>query len=147
MGNAQTVVPPAPLPRDLEIARRRFEDWRRTRPRRGPIPDALWALAVKLGAAHGNFRTARALGLDSAKLSRRARTAPTATLRTVKSPAPALREATTTFVELPRTCADRRPDCSLVIERSSGARLRIEVRGADLADFATLLGRVWECER
>jgi hypothetical protein len=141
MGKATTGA----LPQDLELARRRFADWRRTRPRIGPIPDVLWALAVKLGAAHGNFRTARALGLDSAKLSRLAQTPPTKTSRKASPPAPPT--AATTFVELPRTGTDHGPDCLLEIERGSGSRLRIELRGAALADVATLARHIWECER
>ena len=35
----------AELPRRLEEARRRFDEWRKTRPRIGPIPEELWTEA------------------------------------------------------------------------------------------------------
>ena len=33
---------------DLQQLRERFEDWRRTRARKSPIPEPLWAAAAKL---------------------------------------------------------------------------------------------------
>jgi hypothetical protein len=40
----------------LDRVRQRFEHWRRTRRRRSPIPEALWALALE--AASGNSDSA-----------------------------------------------------------------------------------------
>jgi hypothetical protein len=59
------------LPASLEAARRRFERWRRTRPARSRIPEALWASAVKAAGKHGVHRTAKALRLDYYSLKER----------------------------------------------------------------------------
>ena len=48
-----------------------FEHWRRTRPRRSPIPSSLWALAVAHARAVGVHATARRLRLDYYALKQR----------------------------------------------------------------------------
>jgi hypothetical protein len=58
------------LPRELVRGREQLDAWRRSGSRGTAMPPKLWELAVKLGRRHGNFRTARALGLDSGKLKR-----------------------------------------------------------------------------
>ena len=52
------------LPGRLEGVRRRIERWRQTRKVRSPIPDSLWAAAVRMVNAYGMNRTARALRLS-----------------------------------------------------------------------------------
>lgn len=58
-GRKRREVPPG-----LARGRDRFRVWRRTRKPKSRIPEPLWALAVKLVAAHGLHRTASTLGLD-----------------------------------------------------------------------------------
>jgi len=58
------------LPRELVRGRQRLDAWRQSDSRGMAIPLKLWEMAVKLAQRHGNFRTARALGLDSGKLKR-----------------------------------------------------------------------------
>lgn len=55
---------------DLVRGRQRLDAWRQSDSRGVAIPPKLWDLAAKLARRHGNFRTARALGLDSGKLRR-----------------------------------------------------------------------------
>ncbi|MHC4093142.1 MAG: hypothetical protein ACYSVY_23220 [Planctomycetota bacterium] len=82
------------VPARLEALRRRFERWRTTRKGHAPIPDPLWACAVKLAGVYGLCRTARTLGLDYNALKRRVASA---------GPDAARREAPAmTFVELAR---------------------------------------------
>ena len=54
----------AGLPGRLERTRRRFERWRRSRKKRTPIPDPLWAAAVEAADEYGVSRTASALRVD-----------------------------------------------------------------------------------
>jgi len=133
--------PTAALPRDLEAARRRFEDWRRTRTRVGPLPDSLWALAAELAARHGCFRTARTLGLDSSKLKRIAR-APSSKLSR-KAPQRRCGATDPTFIELPRCDPDGASSCLLEFEGASGSRLRIRLQGAALEDVARFARQIW----
>jgi hypothetical protein len=55
---------------DLVRGRQRLDAWRQSDSRGVAMPPELWDLAVKLARRHGNFRAARALGLDSNKLKR-----------------------------------------------------------------------------
>lgn len=55
---------------DLQQLRERFEDWRRTRTGKSPIPEPLWAAAAELARSHGVCRTAQALRLEYKKLKR-----------------------------------------------------------------------------
>ena len=59
------------LPGRLEGVRRRIERWRQTRKVRSPIPDSLWAAAVRMANAYGMNRTARALRLNYYGLKKR----------------------------------------------------------------------------
>ena len=119
---------PKPVPAPLEAARRRFEEWRRTRAATERIPDRLWRSAAKLARRYGVFRTARTLGLDYMCLKRRAGLAKTPAR--VKKP---------TFVEVaPLTVGSRSGECLIEVEDRSGAKLRIEARGIDGAQIGAL---------
>jgi hypothetical protein len=58
------------IPRNMQRALRRFERRRGAHSGRLPIPERLWAAAVKLAREHGVFHTAKALGLEYGKLKR-----------------------------------------------------------------------------
>ena len=49
------------LPADLENTRRRLAQWRKRHQAPTPLPESLWAQAVKLAGRYGVSRTARAL--------------------------------------------------------------------------------------
>jgi hypothetical protein len=122
---------------------------------------------VKLSAAHGYYRTARALGLDSGKLKKLAQAPSSASIEGSQDPAPrkasrrktprrkasprSPRATQPTFVELPPPCAnapsDLGPsDCLLELEGRSGSRLRIRLHAARLEDVAALARQVWSTE-
>ena len=48
-----------------------FDEWRRSREKRGPIPDDLWRAAGNLSPYYSTYEIARALKLDYARLKRR----------------------------------------------------------------------------
>ena len=48
----------------LEVVRDQFETWRKRRPCRGRIPEALWQAAVGLCKEHSIFEVSRALRLN-----------------------------------------------------------------------------------
>ena len=108
------------LPRDLAQGRRRFEAWRQRRQGDRCIPQALWALAVRLVSQHGISRTARALGLDYYSLKKRVEAAG----KEAPSRGPA-------FVELPN---------------GAGATMRVQLLGYDAADVDALTRRFWDAE-
>ena len=56
---------------ELRELQQRLASWRRTRRKRGRLPEWLWNSSVALARAHGVNRVARALRLDYYGLKRR----------------------------------------------------------------------------
>jgi hypothetical protein len=129
--------PTPAVPTDLQELSRRFEDWRRTRRGKLPIPEPLWAAAAELARSHGVCRTAQVLRLEYKKLKQltdwRAGGKP---VRRHRAPVPA------TFVELapPPTAA---AECVIELEGPRG-KLRIQWKGATAPDLAGLSRVLWE---
>ena len=123
------------LPKDLLRGRNRFQAWRQSRRTRGRIPDALWALAVRLVKRYGVNRTALVLGVDYYSLKKRAEAA-TACQPPARSPA---------FIELPAP-AFLGKQCLFELSNTAGVTLRVQLLGYDTADVETLARAVWSAE-
>jgi len=125
------------VPADLEELRGRFEDWRRTRRGKLPIPEPLWAAAAELARSHGVCQTAQVLRLEYKKLKQLTdREAGGKPVRRRRAPAPAR------FVELaplPTAAAE----CVIELEGPRG-KLRIQWKGATAQDLAGLSRVLWE---
>jgi len=116
----------------IEQVQSRFQQWRKARQGRTPIPDELWEAAAAMARQDGVNRTATALGLDGSKLKRRmGESAAAATRRTATAP-PA-------FVELraPANPVANRPEYTIELEGRHG-KLRIHCQGATAAELAGL---------
>jgi hypothetical protein len=61
----------APIGEELRDLQARLAEWRKSHPRRSPLPEEMWAVAVELARRHGLYRTARALPIDYANLRKR----------------------------------------------------------------------------
>jgi hypothetical protein len=129
------------LPARLEGLRQRFEDWRRTRKVRTRIPDPLWASAVKLAARYGIHRTAKVLRVNYYALKKRVEGAP-ATIAS-KAPAEVVRGQ---FLELPAAAWTGSGECTLELEDTSGAKLRVHLKGFEAPDLAALSRSFWQNE-
>lgn len=136
MSTVSKRVLPAPV---LEL-RRRLEQWRRSRPKLGPIPTQLWRRAVELARAHGIHLVACALRLEYYALKRRSQGSVDASGLPAKmlpaSAAPA-------FVEValpPRAVA---AEYLVEMERPDGGRMR--VRLADQDGVVALSESFWRC--
>ena len=116
----------------IEQVQSRFQQWRKDRQGRTPIPDELWEAAGALAHQDGVNRTATALGLDGSKLKRRMRESAAATRRTAKAPP--------TFVELmaPANPVANRPEYTIELEGRQGKLLRIYCQGATATELAGL---------
>jgi len=126
------------LPAQLERTRRRFERWRRSRKGRSPIPDVLWASAVKAAGAYGLHRTAKVLRLDYYSLKKHVEAA--GSRRVSKG------EAVATFVELAPPTSGTSRECILELEDPCGAKMRIHLKGAAVPDLAALSRSFWSVE-
>ena len=131
MRSGNSEAPPA----RLEAARRRFDQWRRTRNGQWRIPERLWTSAVKLAGVYGLCRTARTLGLDSNALKRR--------VQALDAAGPCEPQAATAFVEL--LPAERRflPECTVELEHPHGAKMRICLTGHQSLEIVTALSQVF----
>jgi len=94
----------------LEHVQELFDQWRKHKKRRDPIPPSLWEAAVSLTGTHSIHHIARRLRLNFNELKVRA-----------KNRRPA-------FVELTMSPGMPLVECSIEMEKPSGERMRI--RGA-----------------
>ncbi|HYT71265.1 MAG TPA: hypothetical protein VEQ84_11250 [Vicinamibacteria bacterium] len=115
---------------------REFEHWRRTRPRRSPIPAALWALAVEHARAVGVHATARRLRLDYYALKQRVGAAVAGAPGASAPPA---------FIEV--VPAGPTPagvaECVIDLADARGATMRIVLKNPPLPDLAALSQGLW----
>ena len=115
----------------IDEVRARFEEWRKSRQGKSPIPDELWSAAVQLARKDGVNRTAAELHLDGGKLKRLM-----VGKTTRGKPAPA-------FVELLTPRAISIPECTIELEGRRGT-VRIQLKGASTSDLAGLSRALWE---
>ncbi len=121
----------------MEQARQRFERWRKARPPFSPIPQALWALAVKVASEHGVSQTAQALRLSYNALKKH--------LGSAGSSAPPP-QPTATFVELvpPPTGFAL---CTLELENARGDKMKVHLARPEAVDWVALSRSLWSAER
>ncbi len=117
------------MPRALASAAGRFDSWRETRTTRR-IPAKLWTLATDLGIRFGVSCTARVLRVDDYALKKRIDAAAT--------PEIGEPEHVPAFVEILTEPSAAPSECLVVFENASGAKMRIEARGASPLDLAQL---------
>ena len=117
----------------LEETKARFEEWRRNRQGKAPIPDELWAAAVEVARKEGVSRTSTELRVEWNHLKRRMAAASEA------SPKPAL----PAFVELVTPRAPSLPECMIELEGRRG-KLRIQLKNVPASYLATLSRELWE---
>jgi len=120
-------------PVGMEQARRRLARWRETRKVGSPMPESLWAVAVRLTRQHGVYRTARALGLEYNKLKRLAQSAGD-TRKALPSPA---------FMELIAPQPTGVSECWIELEGPRGGRMKIELPIASAELVVGLCRVVW----
>ena len=124
----------------LQRLQRRFEQWRGAKKGWARIPPALWSAAVDSGGKVGVYRTARSLGLDYSQLKRSVGSTP----RTVKVAAKAVVAVKSArFVELQAPTVLGAGECVVEMENARGGKLRVQIRGGDLAGLAALTSGFW----
>ena len=111
----------------LEETKARFEEWRRNRKGKTPIPDELWAAAVEVARREGVNRASTELRVEWNHLKRRMAAASQASPK----PAPPV------FVELIAPRSQPHPECTIELEGLRG-RLRIQLRNASASYLARL---------
>ncbi len=125
----------APLPAKLAHGRKCFEQWRSKQTHRTRLPDPLWSLATELAREFGLSRTACTLKLSYNCLKKR-----------MEPPGFDHRSKDiyqTQFVELRPAQASAVTECAIECENIQGDKMRIQLKGQDLADLTRLCRELW----
>jgi hypothetical protein len=121
----------APIPSALLATRRQFDRWRGGQPGRARLPKELWRQAVTLAGEHGIHRTACALGLKYHSLKKHVAE------MTVEPPASTA--AIPDFIEFPpQLMSSGAVECTIEWSDNTGTKVRMYLKGASLADLASL---------
>ena len=113
------------IPAEIEEVRKRFEDWRRTRPKVMPIPEELWQAALSLCALFPFTQVASYLHLNSTTLKNRLLQAQ----HSSSLPALSSAQLTPTFVQLSPSSLFAAPDAAqIVLEFTGGDGARLTAR-------------------
>jgi hypothetical protein len=120
----------------LEVVRNQFETWRKRRPCRGRIPEALWQAAVGLCHEHSICEVSRTLRLNYNGLRNRV------TRDSDRSPAVG-QSPDLNFVKLDFGAPVTPSECLVEMEAPNGARMRMSFKGG-ARDFDPVeLGRAF----
>ena len=117
----------------LEEVKTRFDEWRRNRKGKAPIPDELWAAAAEVARREGVSRTSTELRVEWNHLKRRM----SAASRSSSKPAPPR------FVELVASRGESLTECVIELE-GRHAKLRIQLKDASASYLAALSRELWE---
>ena len=125
-----------PVPKSLASALAEFTSWRQQRRRVEPIPESLWACAVKAAREHGITRTMHVLNLEFYALKRR-----------MEERAPVVKSEPSrsepAFVELPAIPTGGRSSCTIELRAEEGRSLRLELDGMNADDIAAVVRGLW----
>jgi hypothetical protein len=106
-----------------------------------PIPEWLWARAVKLAGKYGVSRTAPILRVGYYSLQERVERA------TACSPACSPTGSKPAFLELAVAPAADVGECLVEWEDPTGAKMRIQLKGVQVPDLVALSRSFWEGRR
>lgn len=119
----------------LEQVQEQFEHWRRSRAKRGAIPDALWQAAVRLFPDYGLHRISKALRLNNTDLKHR--------VNAHRSTCEQTDVSTAGFIELGLSDPMRRGQCMIEMADQKGASMRMYFKGEAGLDLLELGKAFW----
>jgi hypothetical protein len=115
----------------LEKAKDQFTIWRKTREKRGSIPEKLWNVAISLAETHTVHQISKGLNLNHTVLKDRVEAT-----RMMPSGEP----NQPTFIELPPMASG---EVSLELENKAGGKMKIHVKGHTDINLVTLTQTFW----
>lgn len=122
----------ADVPEDLQQLRRRFEEFRNTRPGHARLPEALWAAAAELAKRYGVNPTARTLRLEYGGLRKRVENRGQAKRNHAPSTPPS-------FMEFVAPGTKAVTSCTVEVESAHGGKLRLELEAVATSEVANLI--------
>jgi len=117
---------------DLEQLRRRFEEFRASRPKRSPFPEALWAAAAELAKQYGVNQTAQALRLEYGGLRKRIE-------HQARPKAKSKKKEAASFLEFIAPGAKPVSNCTVEVESAQGGKLRLELKAVATRELIDLI--------
>ena len=128
---------PAPANKKLtlEQAQEQFAHWRRSRAKRGAIPDALWQAAIMLFPDYGLHRISKALRLNNTDLKHR--------VNAYRSTCEQTDVSTAGFIELGLSEPMRPGECIIEMADQKGASMRMYFKGEAGLDLLELGKAFW----
>jgi hypothetical protein len=118
----------------LSEVKEQFKTWRRTRKSLRPIPEKLWAAAVKLTAQHSISQIAKELVVDYSVLKRRAQ---------LKNKDAAASMNPPDFIELNLEPPAAVSECIVEMQDRLGLKMRMHFRGQTDVDLLELAKLFW----
>jgi hypothetical protein len=118
----------------LSEVKEQFKTWRRTRKSLRPIPEKLWAAAVKLTAQHSISQIAKELVVDYSVLKRRAQ---------LKNKDAAASMNPPDFIELNLEPPVAVSECIVEMQDRLGSKMRMHFRGQTDVDLFELAKLFW----
>lgn len=115
----------------LEKAQDQFAAWRKTRKKRGSIPERLWDIAILLADSYTVHQISKGLHLNHTALKERVEAT-----RMMPSGEP----NQPTFIELPPMASG---EVSLELENKAGGKMKIHVKGHTDINFVPLTQTFW----
>jgi hypothetical protein len=115
----------------LEKAQDQFTIWRKTRKKRGSIPEKLWNVAISLAESYSVHQISKGLHLNHTALKDRVEA-----MRMMPSEEP----TQPTFIELPPMASG---EVSLELENKAGGKMKIHVKGHTDINLVFLTQTFW----
>ncbi len=106
-----------------------FDEWRKTRTKRTPIPEALWDAAVSLVPEHSVYEVSKCLHLDFKILKERVRQRDT--------------RSSMSFIEIDAKQLLPGSECIVEMEHRDGSRMRMHLRGGTQPDLIEIAKAFW----
>ena len=115
----------------LEKAQNQFVDWRKTRKKRGPIPEELWDVAISLSEFYTVYQISKDLRLNYTALKDRVEG---------QHMMPSEEPNRAAFIELPPMASG---EISLELENKAGGKMKIHVKGHTDINLVSLTQIFW----
>jgi len=120
----------------FEEVREQFEQWRRTRRKRGLIPEQLWEAAISLTKEYTIHEITKTLRLNYQKFKERA--------QRKEKEKDDLRVTRAQFFELNVSHAHKGVECVIEIEDLKGSRMKMSLTGETECDLLEWAKGMWE---
>ena len=130
---------PQKLPKEIKEVQDRFEHWRETRPKFGPIPEELWQAAISLTEKYTFVQVARHLRLNHTVLKEHVQKATTST--PISAEKEALVPSQTQFLQMPPMPLLQAPkslESLIELRAADGATLTMRIPSVQPIDLVGL---------